>query len=110
MQEEKFIMFANRLEKVYRHINKQAKRLGVTCYRVYDQDLPEFPFCIEVYEDKLYVAEYNRRHGMSEAEHEQWLRESLRVTREIFQIQAEDIFVRLRRRKPGKLGQYRKEG
>jgi 23S rRNA (cytosine1962-C5)-methyltransferase len=109
MQAEKITMFANRLEKVYRHISKQAKRLGVTCYRVYDHDLPEFPFCIEVYEDKLYVAEYNRRHRMSEAGYEQWLRESLNVISGVFQIQTDDIFLRLRRRKPGKLGQYRKE-
>ena len=109
MPEEKISMFANRLQKVYRHISKQAKRLGITCYRVYDHDLPEFPFCIEVYEDKLYVAEYDRRHRMSEDEHEQWLGESLNVMSDIFQIQTVDIFLRLRRRKPGKLGQYRKE-
>jgi len=109
MREEKITMFANRLQKVNRHISKQAKRLGVTCFRVYDHDLPEFPFCIEVYEDKLYVAEYNRRHRMTEEEHEQWLVESLNVISCIFGIQQEDIFLRLRRKKPGKLGQYRKE-
>jgi 23S rRNA (cytosine1962-C5)-methyltransferase len=109
MPEEKITMFANRLKKVYRHISKQAKRLGVTCYRVYDQDLPEFPFCIEVYEDKLYIAEYDRRHRMSEEHHEEWLRESLNVMRDVFEIDTENIFLRLRRRKPGKLGQYRKE-
>ena len=109
MHEEKIIMFSNRLQKVYRHMSKQAKRLGVTCYRVYDHDLPEFPFCVEVYEDKLYVAEYKRRHRMSEDEHEEWLRESLNVISEIFGIQTENIFLRLRRRKQGKLGQYQKE-
>jgi 23S rRNA (guanine2069-N7)-methyltransferase len=109
MREEKITMFANRLQKVHRHISKQAKRLGVTCFRVYDHDLPEFPFCIEVYEDKLYVAEYNRRHRMTEEEHEQWLVESLNVISCIFGIQPEHIFLRLRRKKPGKLGQYRKE-
>lgn len=109
MPEEKITMFTNRLQKVYRHISKQAKRLGVTCYRVYDHDLPEFPFCIEVYEDKLYVAEYKRRHRMSEDKHEEWLRESLNVISEVFGIQTENIFLRLRRRKPGKLGQYQKE-
>src|SRR5215475_13116560 len=109
MEEEKIIMFFNRLQKVYRHISKQAKRLSVTCYRVYDHDLPEFPFCIEMYEDKLYVAEYNRKHRMIEDEHEEWLQESLNVMTEVFQIEAENIFLKLRRRKPGKSGQYRKE-
>ncbi|MBD0289377.1 MAG: SAM-dependent methyltransferase, partial [Flavisolibacter sp.] len=37
-------MFRNRLEKVYRHISRQAHRQGITSYRIYDHDLPEFPF------------------------------------------------------------------
>ena len=109
MPEEKIRMFTNRLQKVYRHISKQAKRLGVTSYRVYDHDLPEFPFCIEVYEGKLYVAEYDRRHQMGEKEHEEWLRESLNVMSDVVGMETGDIFLRLRRRKPGKLGQYRKQ-
>lgn len=48
-------MFYNRLLKVYKHKSKQAKRLNVSCYRVYDHDLPEFPFAIELYEDKIYA-------------------------------------------------------
>ena len=63
-------MFRNRLTKVYRHLGKQAKRQGVSCYRVYDHDLPEFPLCIELYGPKLYVAEYKRRHGMTEEVHD----------------------------------------
>ena len=61
-------MFRNRLVKVFRHLRKQARRLGVSCYRVYDHDLPEFPFSIEFYGDNLYVAEYKRHHGMTEPE------------------------------------------
>src|SRR5260221_13951598 len=73
MTSEKFNMFHNRLTKVYRHIGKQARRQGITCYRVYDHDLPEFPFCIEIYEDKIYLAEYKRRLEMGEEAHEDWL-------------------------------------
>ena len=71
----KFEMFQNRLLKVYKHKSKIAKRQNVSCYRVYDHDIPEFPFCIELYEDKIYLAEYLRRHGMSEEEHEEWLQQ-----------------------------------
>ena len=83
MNEEKLEMFKNRLSKVFKHIGKQAKRLGVSCYRVYDHDLPEFPLCIEFYGDKLYVAEYKRRHGMSEEEHDEWMEGTLEVIREV---------------------------
>ena len=54
---EKQVMFYNRLQKVYKHKSKQATRQNITCYRVYDHDLPEFPFCIELYQDKVYLAE-----------------------------------------------------
>lgn len=109
MHEEKDIMFRNRLTKVFRHLNKQAKRLGVTCYRIYDQDLPEFPFCIEIYEDKIYIAEYKRRHAMAEEQHEQWLGRCLVIIADVLSVPEENIFTRMRQRKPGRLGQYRKQ-
>lgn len=108
MEEEKFLMFHNRLTKVYKHLGKQARRLGVTCYRIYDHDLPEFPVCIEFYNDKLYVAEYKRRHGMSEEEHDVWMEKTLNVICEILSVDKENIYLKLRQRKPGRLGQYQR--
>ncbi len=101
-------MFRNRLEKVYRHLGRQARRQGITCFRVYDHDLPEFPLRIELYEDKLYVAEYRRNHGLSDEEHENWLSGCRKVLVEIFGVQEESIFIKLRQRKEGRLGQYQK--
>jgi 23S rRNA (cytosine1962-C5)-methyltransferase len=59
---EKATMFRNRLTKVFRHLSKSARKQEISCYRIYDHDLPEFPLCIEKYEDWLYVAEYRRHH------------------------------------------------
>jgi len=101
-------MFRNRLAKVFRHLGKQAGNQGILCYRVYDHDLPEFPFCIEIYEDKLYVAEYKRRHGMTEQQHDEWMERSLSVISEVLTIPQSNIFLRLRQRKAGRLGQYQK--
>nr|WP_255724091.1 class I SAM-dependent methyltransferase [Terrimonas ginsenosidimutans] len=101
-------MFRNRLTKVYKHLGKQARRLGVSCYRVYDHDLPEFPLCIEFYNDKLYVAEYKRRHNMSEEEHDNWMEKTLTVVSELLSVDKENIFLKLRQRKPGRLGQYQR--
>jgi 23S rRNA (cytosine1962-C5)-methyltransferase len=101
-------MFRNRLVKVFRHLSKQAKRLGIGCYRIYDHDLPEFPFLIELYEDKLYIAEYKRRHALSDEAHEHWLDESLKIVTEITAIDSKNIFLKLRQRKKGREGQYKK--
>jgi 23S rRNA (cytosine1962-C5)-methyltransferase len=98
MQGTKLEMLQNRLLKVYKHRSKQALRQDITCYRVYDHDLPEFPFSIELYDDKVYVAEYLRRHGMDEKEHELWLDECLEVISKILSVDTEHIYVRQRRR------------
>lgn len=105
---DKIGMFRNRLTKMYRHTSKLAKRQSVSCYRVYDHDLPEFPFCIELYEDMIYLAEYRRKHGMTEDEHAAWLESCVPVISEILSIPDEKIYFRQRQRKAGRYGQYEK--
>jgi 23S rRNA (cytosine1962-C5)-methyltransferase len=105
---EKLLMFRNRLDKVYRHLSKQARKQGIHCFRFYDHDLPEFPFIIEQYENKLYVSEYQRRHNMSDEAHDAWLEASLQVVSEVTSIVVEDIYTKLRRRIVNRAVQYRK--
>lgn len=106
--EEKILMFYNRLQKVYRHLSKQAARQGIECYRIYDHDLPEAPFLIERYGSKLYVSEYKRRHNLTDAEHDAWLEQCKDAMAEVIGLNKSDIFVKLRQRKEGRHGQYQK--
>lgn len=105
---EKYLMFRNRLQKVFRHLSKLAAKQNISCYRLYDHDLPEFPFIIELYNNKLYVAEYRRRHGLTDEEHASWLNECKKIMAEAVNILPGNIFLKLRKRKPGRLGQYQK--
>ncbi|WP_118974109.1 class I SAM-dependent methyltransferase [Taibaiella koreensis] len=100
--------FANRLQKVDRHITKWAKRQGITCYRIYDLDMPEFPFCIDRYEQYLHIAEYKAQHGLSEAMHDAWLAECLQVISLTLQTPREQIFLKERRRLSRRTEQYEK--
>jgi len=84
--------------------------MGITCYRLYDHDLPEFPFCIEIYEQNICIAEYKRRHGMTDDEHDGWINKSVGVICEVLKVSEGNIFVKLRQKKPGRLGQYQKTG
>lgn len=104
----KYLMFENRLQKVSKHLGKQAARQGIGCYRIYDHDLPEFPFIIEKYEDHVYVSEYKRRHSLTEEEHVQWLDGCKEVIAKILMVDKEQIFLKLRQRKEGRQGQYQK--
>lgn len=57
-------MFANRLGKNLKRLRSWARREGISCYRVYDADMPEYAFAIDLYrtlqpdESWLYVQEY----------------------------------------------------
>ncbi len=57
-------MFANRLGKNLKRLRSWAEREGISCYRLYDADMPEYAFAIDLYrviepeETWLYVQEY----------------------------------------------------
>lgn len=107
---EKIVMFRNRLIKVFKHLGKQAARQGVSCYRVYDHDLPEFPFSIEFYGTRLYVAEYRRNHHLSEEEYEEQVKETLAVISEVLKVEPGNIFLKERKRKEDRQSQYARLG
>jgi 23S rRNA (guanine2445-N2)-methyltransferase / 23S rRNA (guanine2069-N7)-methyltransferase len=106
-------MFANRLAKNLKRLQSWADRAGVSCYRLYDADMPEYAFAIDVYRTIepeltwLYVQEYaapaeieldavRRRRG-----------EALSTLPDVTGVPVERIRVRTRRRtKRGE--QYRK--
>ncbi len=51
-------MFVNRVRKNARHLGKWAKREGVTCWRVYDRDIPEVPVTLDTYDGALVLNDY----------------------------------------------------
>lgn len=51
-------MFVNRLNKNWRHLKRQAARQGLPAYRIYDADLPEYAFAIDLSEIGAKVQEY----------------------------------------------------
>ena len=84
-------MFANRVRKNARHLGKWAKREGVTCWRVYDRDIPEVPVTLDTYEGALVLNDYR----IDPSDHA-WLDELARVAREA--LSADEIFVKRRER------------
>jgi len=51
-------MLANRVRKNARHLGKWAKREAITCFRVYDRDIPEIPITVDTYEGALVINDY----------------------------------------------------
>ena len=44
--------------KNQRRLGKQLRREGITCYRLYDADLPDYNLVVDVYGDWVHVQEY----------------------------------------------------
>lgn len=104
----KFEMFENRLRKVYRIRFKVARKQGISCFRLYDLDMPEFPFCIDYYEGRIYVAEYNRQHKLDEQEYKAWMQGSLDVISKVLEADKTNIFVKQRKVIEDRQEQYHK--
>ncbi len=88
-------MFGNRVRKTARHMGKWAKRTGVTCWRIYDRDIPEVPVTVDTYEGALVINDYR-----IDASDDAWLDEIAAVARTT--LEASEMFVKRRERQVGK--------
>lgn len=72
--------FGNRLRKNLSHWRKWARRRGISCYRLYDRDVPQFPFAIDRFqtiaprpEEHLHVQEIDTGWKRSDEDYTAWL-------------------------------------
>src|SRR5690349_1313511 len=104
-QNPKLTAFKHRLQKVWKHYSKLARRQEIQCFRFYDHDLPEAPFAIDWYDGVAHAAEYKRRHGMDDEAHAAWLEDARNIIAAVLEIAPEHIFMKMRQRKAGRQGQ-----
>lgn len=114
-------MFGNRLGKNIKQLSRWVRDSGVTCYRLYDADMPEYAFAIDSYkvlgEEKkplladpevwLHVQEYAAPATIDEEAVRRRRAEAFSVLPEVTGVPAERIRVRLRR-KQTRGSQYQK--
>ncbi|HEY1785219.1 MAG TPA: bifunctional 23S rRNA (guanine(2069)-N(7))-methyltransferase RlmK/23S rRNA (guanine(2445)-N(2))-methyltransferase RlmL [Pirellulales bacterium] len=85
----------SRLTRMGKHWDRWARRQGIGCYRIYDCDLPEVPWTIDRYEDRLYIIEHDRPHGRSPLEHRGWFDELVEVVGQALDVPAERRYAHL---------------
>ncbi len=93
--------FANRIRKRARHLRRWPTKRGITCYRLYERDVPDVPLIVDRYEDALVVAEYDRPHERTPAEHGDWLDLMQKTLAETLEMPREAIFLKRRQRQQG---------
>ncbi len=92
--------FANRLRKLARHLRRWPAR-GITCYRLYERDIPEIPLVVDRYEDRLHIAEFVRPHDRPPDEHAAWLRRMTETAAETLQVPLPHVYLKSRDRQRG---------
>ena len=107
--------FATRLAKVSKLRAKWAKDEDVTCYRVYDADLPDYAVTIDLYEGSLtpgrwlQVSEYAAPKEIDETLAHKRLLDVLAIAPQVMGIAPENVNLRVRTRSRGG-SQYSDEG
>lgn len=101
-------MLANRLERMYRHWRKWARRSEVTCYRLYEKDIPDQPLIVDWYDGRALVWAFHRKKDETPAARECWLEEVESEVRLGLGVTDETLFFKERRRQRG-TDQYSRE-
>ncbi|HEY1333571.1 MAG TPA: class I SAM-dependent methyltransferase, partial [Myxococcaceae bacterium] len=97
--------FADRLRKNARHLGRWAARSGLTAWRVYDRDIPEYPFVVERYGPAVHLVEYPRRAQRAAGGHPE--RESVLATVvEVLEVEPGQVFTKTHAPQPWGRSQY----
>lgn len=104
-------MFANRLKKNLKKMAKWAKRQHISCYRLYDADLPEYAVAIDIYQgEKLWVnvQEYEAPKSIAPYIANQRLAGVLTEIPDVLKIDQSQVFLKIRRKQKSS-NQYEKQ-
>ncbi|MEN6585145.1 MAG: class I SAM-dependent methyltransferase, partial [Sulfuricella sp.] len=104
-----FSAFFNRLHKSARHWGKWARRQSITCYRVYDRDVPEFPLAVDIYGDRAHLQEFDTGWKMLDDEYALWVAAVREHAAQALDLPLQHITYKLRARQRGE-SQYEKTG
>lgn len=95
-------MFSNRLKKNLKKLKKWSIKNNVTCYRIYDADMPEYSAAIDLYEGKwINVQEYAAPSEIEIEKKNRHIQEILEGLIFTLDLHKKQIFMKTRRRQAG---------
>ena len=92
---------ANRLRKNQRRLAKRLQREGITCYRLYDADLPEYNLVVDLYGEWVHVQEYAAPPEIDRDKAKRRLDEAVAVIGAVLETPPERVVLKERRRQRG---------
>jgi len=101
-------MVANRLRKNLRRLSPWLRREGISCYRVYDADIPEYAAAVDIYDGNPHVAEYAPPKSVPEDTANRRLEALVQAVCSVFEVSSGGrVAVKRRERQKGR-GQYQR--
>lgn len=94
--------FAQRLAKRAHHLRKWPSKLEITCYRLYERDIPEVPLIVDRYDDYLHITEYDRPHEHTPAQHADWLDLMAHSAARALELARANVYVKPKPRQRGR--------
>ncbi|MHB8476973.1 MAG: bifunctional 23S rRNA (guanine(2069)-N(7))-methyltransferase RlmK/23S rRNA (guanine(2445)-N(2))-methyltransferase RlmL, partial [Steroidobacteraceae bacterium] len=97
-------MFANRLRKNLQRLEPWAEREHIDCFRLYDADMPEYAFAIDLYGREprhVYVQEYAPPKTVNQGSARERRREALAVLPEVLAVPIAQVHSRVRKPQKG---------
>jgi 23S rRNA (guanine2445-N2)-methyltransferase / 23S rRNA (guanine2069-N7)-methyltransferase len=97
-------MFANRLRKNLQRLDPWAEREQIDCFRVYDADMPEYAFAIDLYgrgSRHVYLQEYAAPKSVNQEGARERRREALAVLPEVLAVPLPQVHTRVRKPQKG---------
>lgn len=101
-------MFANRLQKNRRQLNRWLRQNDIQCYRLYDADMPEYAVAVDVYGEHVHVQEYAAPKSVDADKAQARLLDALAAIPQALGIPRENVQVKRRERQTG-LRQYERQ-
>lgn len=92
-------IFSRRLAKRARHLRRWPTRRGITCYRIYERDVPEVPLVVDRYDDSLHITEYERPHERDLARHSAWLELMKKTAAQTLDVPLEKVHLKSRHKR-----------
>ena len=100
LSEEAKMLF-NRLQKNQRRLKGWLKKSAISCYRLYDADIPEYSAAIDIYEKFIYVQEYAAPSTIEERVAKQRFETIKRAVKEFSGNEYKKVYYKERRRQKG---------
>ncbi len=102
--------FANRLRKNLKPLLKWAAKEKISCFRIYDGDIPEYNVAVDLYGHWVHIQEYAPPASVAADKAQERVHQAVKTVQEVLGIKRNRIFLKTRQRQRGKQQYQKKSG